>query len=220
MPSSGETNAIVPGSAADSGVVTDIIFSLRGSSVMPGYAAPLWQALRANLPWLAAEPTAAIHPLARTGRGQGALFIGRHTRLILRLPERRIADAYALCGRMLEIGAGATLEVGVASLRSLRPSPVQYSPFVTLGVAAEADFLVAAERQLSDLGIACHLVCGKAQTAPGGEDEEALSGFSLMLHGLTLENSLRIQHAGLGDGRMLGCGIFVPHKTVAAVGAN
>jgi len=206
------------GSATDE--VTDIVFSLRGSSVMPDYPAPLRKALRVSLPWLAEESEAAIHPLARTGRGQGALFIGRHTRLILRLPQRRIAEAYALCGQVLEIGADAKLEVGVASLRPLRPTAVQYSSFVTLGIAAEADFLVEAERLLSGLGIDCQLVCGKAQTAPGGENEDMLRGYSLMLHGLTLANSLRIQHAGLGDGRMLGCGIFVPHKTVAAVGAD
>lgn len=207
-------------SGSDSDGVTDIMFSLRGSTVMPEYAAPLWQALRASLPWLAEEPAAAIHPLARVSRGQGALFLGRHTRLILRLPQRRVAEAFELCGRTLDIGTSTKIEVGAASLRSLRPAAVQYSPLVTLGNASEADFLVEAERLLSELGIDCHLVCGKAHAVQGEESEGMLQGNSLMLHGLTLENSLRIQHAGLGAGRKLGCGIFVPHKTVAAVGAD
>lgn len=207
-------------SVSDSDRVTDIMFSLRGSTVMPDYAAPLWQALRASLPWLAEEPEAAIHPLARVSRGQGSLFLGRHTRLILRLPQRRVAEAIELCGRILDIGASAKLEVGAASLRPLRPAAVQYSPFVTLGNATEADFLVEAERLLSGIGIDCHLICGKAQALPGEESEGMLRGYSLMLHGLTLESSLRIQHAGLGAGRKLGCGIFVPHKTVTAVGAD
>lgn len=206
--------------ASDADGVTDIMFSLRGGTVMPDYAAPLWQALRASLPWLAEEPAAAIHPLARVSRGQDSLFLGRHTRLILRLPQRRVAEAFELCGRILDIGASAKLEVGVASLRPLRPAAVQYSPLVTLGNATEADFLVEAERLLSGIGIDCHLVCGKAQALPGEESEGMLRGYSLMLHGLTLEHSLRIQHAGLGAGRKLGCGIFVPHKTVAAVGAD
>ncbi len=203
--------------------VTDIMFSLRGSTLMPDYAAPLWQALRASLPWLAEEAGAAIHPLARVSRGQGSVFLGRHTRLILRLPQRRIAGAFELCGRILDIdasGASAKLEVGAASLRPLRPAAVQHSPLVTLGNATEADFLVEAERLLSGIGIDCHLVCGKAQAVSGEESEGMLRGYSLMLHGLTLEHSLRIQHAGLGAGRKLGCGIFVPHKTVAAVGAD
>ncbi len=199
---------------------TDIIFSLRGSSVMPGYAAPLWQALRASLPWLAEEPGAAIHPLARVSPGQSSLYLGRHSRLILRLPQHRVEEAFELCGRILEIGASVKIEVGDASLRPLRPAAVQHSPFVTLDNATEADFLVKAERRLSEIGIDCHMVCGKEHEMQGEESEGMLRGHSLMLHGLTRENSLRIQHAGLGAGRKLGCGVFVPHKAVAAVGAE
>jgi hypothetical protein len=44
-------------------------------------------------------------------------------------------------------------------------------------------------------------------------------GFSLLLHGLTPAQSLAVQESGLGEGRKLGCGIFVPHKSVVAVGA-
>jgi CRISPR-associated protein Cas6 len=43
-------------------------------------------------------------------------------------------------------------------------------------------------------------------------------GFSLMLHALAPEDSLRMQAAGLGTARHLGCGIFVPHKSAGAVG--
>jgi len=212
----------VPDSDSDSDIdgVTDIVFSLSGTTIMPEYAAPLWRALREHLPWLADEPGAAIHPLARLSRGQGTLFLGRHTRLLLRLPQRRVAEALELCGHLLDIDASAKLEVGVASLRPLRPGAVQYSPLVTLDNASEADFLVEAERLLSGMAIACHLVCGKAQAVQGEESEGMLQGYSLMLHGLKPADSLRIQHAGLGAGRKLGCGIFVPHKTVAAVGAD
>lgn len=202
----------------DADAYTDIIYALRGSNVMPDYAAPLWQALRTSLAWLAEEPGVAIHPFARVSPGQGTLYIGRHTRLILRLPQRRVEQAFELCGRTLEIGASVKIEVGDAGLRPLRPGAVQHSPIVTLGCATEADFLVEAERLLKKMGIECHMVCGKAQTVMGEENEGMLRGHSLMLHGLTKEASLRIQHAGLGEGRKLGCGIFVPHKAVAAVG--
>jgi hypothetical protein len=38
-----------------------------------------------------------------------------------------------------------------------------------------------------------------------------------MLHALSPEQSLRLQQHGLGPQRLLGCGIFVPHKSAAAV---
>jgi len=46
-----------------------------------------------------------------------------------------------------------------------------------------------------------------------------LDTFSLMLHALPEEQSLRLQRCGLGPHRLLGCGIFVPHKSAAAVGS-
>ena len=43
-------------------------------------------------------------------------------------------------------------------------------------------------------------------------------GYSLMLHGLKRAESVSIQETGLGLHRLLGCGNFIPHKSVAAVG--
>ena len=40
-----------------------------------------------------------------------------------------------------------------------------------------------------------------------------------MLHGLSAADSLTVQRAGIGPHRALGCGLFVPHKSAAAVGA-
>ena len=60
------------------------------------------------------------------------------------------------------------------------------------------------------------VICGKRQQRdwPAG----VVTTFSLMLHGLTASDSLRLQELGLGRHRLLGCGIFVPHKSAAAVG--
>jgi hypothetical protein len=46
---------------------------------------------------------------------------------------------------------------------------------------------------------------------------QVVNTFSLMLHALPPDQSLRLQHHGLGVHRLLGCGIFVPHKSAAAV---
>lgn len=202
--------------------VVDVLFELRGGAITAEYALPLWQALRVSLPWLADEPDAAILPLARVSQGQGTLFLGRHTRLELRLPQHLVDEAHSLCGRRLPLGEGA-VEIGSASLRPLRPAAVLYSPFVTLGCSAEAEFLLEAKRLLELLDVDGQMICGKARTQPGdvfAGMEGMLQGFSLMLHGLTREDSLRIQRNGLGAGRKLGCGVFLPHKSVLAVASN
>ncbi len=41
---------------------------------------------------------------------------------------------------------------------------------------------------------------------------------SLMIDGLKIEESIYLQQHGLGDGRLVGCGLFIPHKGIDAVG--
>jgi hypothetical protein len=51
------------------------------------------------------------------------------------------------------------------------------------------------------------------------DDGVPVTGYSLMLDGLSPADSLRVLEAGLGRHRRLGCGLFVPHKSAAAVRA-
>jgi hypothetical protein len=43
---------------------------------------------------------------------------------------------------------------------------------------------------------------------------------SLMLAGLTRAHALALQRHGLGGERMLGCGLFIPHKDIGDLGAR
>ena len=40
---------------------------------------------------------------------------------------------------------------------------------------------------------------------------------SLMVADLEPEQSIRLQQIGLGEGRRIGCGLFLPHKGIAPV---
>ena len=193
----------------------DLLFSLSGTVVRSDYEWPLWQSLCQILPWLIDEPSAGIHPLSGTSAGAGLIYLSHRAHLTLRLPQRRLADANALSGRQIDLGGGIT--IGESRPRALLPSPAQYSPCVILGGGDEETFLAQCGTHLDEMGVSCSLVCGRAQARNGGEEE--IRGFSLMLHGLAPEHSLRIQQWGLGEARKLGCGIFVPHKTATAVGA-
>ena len=59
------------------------------------------------------------------------------------------------------------------------------------------------------------MICGLAQRGPQGE----LRGYSVMIDRLSADDSLAVQRHGVGAGRRLGYGVFVPHKSAAAVGA-
>ena len=48
-------------------------------------------------------------------------------------------------------------------------------------------------------------------------DAENIFTRSLMIADLKPDESVRLQKQGIGEGRNLGCGIFVPHKGIDAV---
>ncbi len=196
--------------------VVDLAFALAGGGVPEDYADPLWQALAAALPWLAADEAVGVHPLARISPAAGRCYLSNHTRLTLRLAAHQVEPARALCGMRLELDEA--LEVGEAKLRPLAPAKVMYSPFVAVGIGDEAAFLAECRRQMAALGVEAQLVVGKAQAMRA--EGVAVHGFSLMLHGLRAEDSLRLQRAGLGMQRKRGCGIFLQHRSVAPVGGD
>ena len=196
--------------------VVDLAFGLAGHDIPEDYADPLWLALRDVLPWLEEDEAAGVHPLARISSGQGRHYLSKYTRLMLRLNAARVDAARALTGARLDLGG--TVEVGAAKVRVLAPAKVMYSHFVALGVVEEEAFVAECRRQLAALGIDARLVVGMTQTMRVAG--QPVQGFSLMLHGLRAEDSLRLQSVGLGTLRKRGCGIFVQHKSVAPVGGD
>lgn len=203
------------GTEPNAGEMVDLAFALRGAAIAPDYADDLWRELSRCLPWLAEDDAVAVHPLAGVSVGQGTLYLSSRSRLILRLSMARAEATRTLIGQCLDLGGKA--EVGQATMRRLVPAPVLYSSFVVYGPAEESEFLVAAGKELEGLGFGSpRLICGKARHAAAAAGEH--HGFSLMVHGLKIEDSLRLQRTGLGGQRKRGCGIFVQHKSVVAVG--
>lgn len=196
--------------------MVDVVFSLAEGTLAADHADALSQAVRRVLPWLDAEPEAGILPVSGLARANGAHFVGRRSRLVLRVPIHRSASADSLAGVRLELDGGV-LTVGTGSLRPLFPARgVVYSHLVSVGTGDEIEFISRCRALLAERGLKPQLITGKANelcTVQG-----PVSGFSLMLHGLAAADSLAVQEAGLGGHRTLGCGIFIPHKSVVAVG--
>ncbi len=88
-----------------------------------------------------------------------------------------------------------------------------YAHAVAADVDDEGEFLTAVQAELGRMGVTARPICGRHQVWEG----DRVQGFSLMLDGLTIENSLRILESGLGPHRRLGCGLFVAHRSAVAV---
>jgi CRISPR-associated protein Cas6 len=202
------------GDTERSAEMVDVAFALRGDAIVADYAWRLWLGVSGRLPWLGEDGAAGIHPLAGVSGSGGSLYLNRRARLILRLRRDRIEAAQALAGLALDLGGEVVVE-GDGSVRQLFATPVLYAPFVCVDLDDEAAFVEECRRRLPGSG--GQMICGKARSAARGEG--TVRGYSLMLHGLDAAESIDLQCSGLGSERRLGCGIFVPHKSVAAVGA-
>lgn len=175
----------------------------------------LADALERALPWLAQSAGAGVHRLNVSAGGGPFVLLSGRTRLTLRVPRSRAAEAAALAGTTLPLGAQQLrLAAGPAQVRELQPYGTLYAHVVAADGADEAAFLHSAQEALAALGVPCRSICGRHQVLEDG----ALQGFSLMLDGLSHAGALRVLEAGLGCHRRLGCGLFVGHKSAAAVG--
>ena len=136
--------------------------------------------------------------------------------MVLRLPRGRIAASQALTGTVLNVD-GHVLEVGKSAVKALNPLPTLFSRYVAGGKGDDEETFVAeVARELTAMGIRVRkLLCGRSHEV--GTPQGPIFTRSVMVAELEKADSLRLQHSGLGSYRMLGCGLFVPHKGIAPV---
>jgi CRISPR-associated protein Cas6 len=195
-------------------MVRDALLDLAGQELPEDHGQALYEALLIHLPWLKDTPDAGIHPIHGAPSGRGTLVINRRAKLILRLPIPRLADALALVGKSIDLGCGA-IRIGDLKEKPLMPFGYLYAPFVDLGTTDEALFLDRARARLEELGVQGGLIPGKQRRMHIPEGE--VGGYSLMLHDVTLAQSITVQEQGIGGNRLRGCGIFVAHKSIKEV---
>lgn len=206
----------------------DAVFAISCRSLPVDHAYALSQAIQAVLPWFAADPDTGLHIIRAAESGSGwmrpedphtLLHLSQRTRLVLRLPTHRLDTAAALLGRTLDI-TGHSLRVDRLTVRPLSRITTLISHCVLLsGCDSEADFRQTAVAQLDTLGIRPgEMLCGLMTSiaTPG----RMLLTRSLMLAGLTREQSVLLQQQGLGGERKLGCGLFIPHKDIGDLRAR
>ena len=204
--------------------VVDVTFSIVCRSLPVDHAHALSTALQQALPWLKDEEGAGVHPIHVADSSHGwmrpenpddLLYLSRRTKLVLRLPQHRIQDARHLCGKTLEI-AGNAMRVDAAAIRSLSTITTLFSRYVVADEDTENAFLEAMLAQLKAMGIRpTKMLCGMKKVIR--TPEKPIRTGSLMLADLGAEEAVTLQQQGLGPLRLLGCGLFIPHKDINEV---
>jgi CRISPR-associated protein Cas6 len=204
--------------------VYDLVFRLRGSRLQIDHADALAEALQCRL---SAETCQRIgvHGVRMAGSGNGwnrpeqgdaELPLSRRTRLAIRVHRDDHEEVAALSRQTLQLGS-QQLQLGDSSIRKLSSIGCLYARAVCCDPEqSESDFLEQVATALRRLGIdVSKMICGRS-----GEIRRAdgpLFTRALLVADLSPEESVTLQQQGLGEDRLLGCGLFVPHKGIDAV---
>ncbi|MDP2679234.1 MAG: type I-MYXAN CRISPR-associated protein Cas6/Cmx6 [Rhodoferax sp.] len=192
----------------------DLIFPISGRFLPRDHAQALKDALCHAWPWLEAEPLAGVQGIKLVPGLEAQAMLSGRAKLLLRLSRGRATELLGGAAIDLEV-AGQALRLDVPHVRELVPHTTLYAYHVAANDADEVGFMADVTQALSALGVGGERVCGKRQHLTLASSR--VTTFSLMLHGLAPEPSLHLQQRGIGPHRLLGCGIFIPHKSAAAV---
>ena len=204
----------------------DVAFRLSGRWLPVDHACALRAEVLKTLPWLVDEPAAGIHSIhgaasgngwERPGRGSDQMLaLSRRTRLMLRVPVRRAEATSALCGHRLDLD-GCAVVTGARQPRPLRPAGTVFARYVVDEEGGDEErFVERVASALEALSVpARKLLCGRSHRIESAQG--VLCARSVLIAELGPEESLTVQSRGIGPGRLLGCGLFVPHKDVGPV---
>ncbi|OOG22460.1 type I-MYXAN CRISPR-associated protein Cas6/Cmx6 [Thioalkalivibrio denitrificans] len=209
--------------------VVDVSYRIDCRCLPLDHAHALTAAVREALPWLEDEDLAGIHLIHGAESGNGwyrpqdpehdVLHLSRRARFRLRLPRQRLDEADALVGRRLDVD-GYELGIGEARVMPLAPQPALLARYVVADADEdEARFLQAAADALRAMDIpVTKLLCGRSHVLRMPEGD--IFTRSLMVADLEPHDSVMLQRAGIGPGRLMGCGLFIGHKDIAPVQAR
>jgi CRISPR-associated protein Cas6 len=207
--------------------VVDVLFALDCKRLPVDHAHALSQALRQAVPWLNDTAIAGIHTIHVAASQNGwqrpehgsdqYLILSRRSKLTIRIPAARMTDLMqGLVGKRLAV-ADCTLTVGEGRPRPLSTETTLFARYVvTQPDDTEEEFLTWAASELAGIDIRLRkALCGKS--SPLATPDGPIQTRSLMLANLPPDESVRLQEIGLGPNRIMGCGIFIPHKGIEAV---
>jgi CRISPR-associated protein Cas6 len=209
-------NALAPDINADTSPYVSVHFPVQGRQLPADHGYALYSTIARQLPSLHGQPWLGIELLSGVPWREGIIVLPtRGATLRLRIPADRYGHVIPLAGRRFDISC-YPLRLSIPIARPLSPAPSLYARCVTIKKFTDADpFLDAARRQLDALELNATLeLPTDDQSRPRRRiikiHGKHIVGFSLAAHGLSNEDSIKLQSIGIGGRRAMGCGIFNP----------
>jgi CRISPR-associated protein Cas6 len=195
----------------------ELSFSILGQTLPADHGYALYSSISHLCPQLHEQDWLILHTIMGIPDGKGKIYLTEKSRLRIRIPGDMVPAVYPLAGKALTIG-NHLIRLGIPQIFVLQPSSRLRSRIVVIkGFQEPEPFLLAAQRQIEALGIQGRV------WIPMNADREAdrktikikkytVVGFGLEVADLSDEDSIRLQIAGCGGKRRMGCGVFVPTR--------
>ncbi len=206
--------------------IIDLAFSMSCDQLPNDHNYALHRAIVEHLPWFATEERVALHSIHAGDSGNGwerpneadaMIYPSRRTKLMLRLPEHLVEAAQQLSGRTLDLGV-TTIEIGDAKKRPLSRSTAMLARYVIDEFLDQSEerFLHDCVEQLKALDIEFKKILVGRQNSVNLGDRSAVCR-SIFVADLGVQDTMRLQELGIGSHQRVGCGVFIPHKTLKKV---
>ncbi len=206
--------------------IIDLSFQIECKSLPIDHAWDLSQQITQLSPWIKDTPGFGIHLIhgAESGNGwnrpeegsDALIHLSRRARFRLRLPKSLLVQAKALSGETITM-AEHSIRLGKITEVLFVPQQTVFARYVlSKPEDNEATFLDQCAEYLTQIDIPIRkMMSGRKHhfQTPNG----TLHTRSLMLADVEKDESIRLQQLGIGEGRLLGMGLFLPHKGITAV---
>jgi CRISPR-associated protein Cas6 len=203
--------------------IQEVSFKIQSKILPMDHGFLLAQALLEHLPWLS-ESNAGIHTIGiADGNGWeqskegGFYYPSKRSKLTIRIQHEHLDSAKTIVGQTLDLGEYKIKVVKFINNKLLSEMPVLFAKQVACDQSISEDaFLQQCFEQLSDLGIKVKkMMAGLERTIQ--TDDGTIHTRSLMLADLKKDESVLLQEKGLGDHRLLGCGLFIAQKGIETI---
>lgn len=204
--------------------IIDVVFNVKGKTIPLDNAHVLSTAVEELLPWVTEDSRIGIHQVCGAESGNGwlrpentdneLLHLSKRQKLTIRIPSQRLDDVKVLIGKQLALG-DYKLEVGQSTVRKLSDMNIVFARHVVVSEQTQTEdaFMQECVKQIAGLGIEVQkMMCGRERYIQLPNKKLITRG--LMIADLEKADSVKLQENGIGIGRILGCGLFLPQKGI------
>ncbi len=205
--------------------IQDAVFNIHAKILPIDHAYLLSQALLKHLPWLEKVNAGVFDISVADGNGWeqdhefGFYYPSKRSKLSIRIPKERLDEVAILAGKTLDLGDYEINVVKVLKPKLMSDMQIVFAKHIACDENADEEvFLQSAFTQLQILGIQPKkMMAGLKRkiTTPEG----VIHTRSLMVADLRKVESVKLQEVGIGEHRLLGCGLFLPQKGIESVDA-